>query len=246
MADPLPQAGEPLDEDSHPILGVRDRRDVVAQIRPDDARVDDLRRPPERITDVARCLGRRRGGHAEQRRLAELRQCVANEEVVGAEVVPPHAHAVHLVDDDEADPDRAEHVEEAGLAQALGRGVDDPLLARGDACESGRDLVCRERGVDEGCGRRDLRGELVDLVLHERDQGREHERRLGTQHRGELVREGLAGSGRHERERVATGDGRAHDLLLAGTEGVEAEELAEWCLEVAQAGEYRSGAERRP
>ena len=46
--------------------------------------------------------------------------------------------------------------------------------------------------------------------------------------------------GRHERERVAAGNRRAHDVLLPGSEGVEAEEVAQRGEEIGQAGEYRS------
>ena len=53
-----------------------------------------------------------------------------DEEVVGAEVVAPHAHAVHLVHDDEPDADVGEELDEARLPQALRRGVDESRLAR--------------------------------------------------------------------------------------------------------------------
>ena len=80
-------------------------------------------------------------------------------------------------------------------------------------------------------------GQLVDLVLHQRDQRREDERRLGPQHRRELVGERLAGAGRHQRERVAALDGGADDLLLAGPEVGEAEELAQAGAEIAHPNE---------
>ena len=93
---------------------------------------------------------------------------------------------------------------------------------------------------------RDPGRQLVHLVLHERDQRRQDERRLGTEHRGELIRERLSRAGRHERERVAAGDRRAHDVLLPGPEGVEAEELAQRCDEIGQAGEYRNAPRVTP
>ena len=71
------------------------------------------------------------------------------------------------------------------------------------------------------------RRQLVDLILHQRDQRREDERRLGPQHRRELVGERLARAGGHQRERVAALDGRAHDLLLAGPELVEPEQSSQ-------------------
>ena len=228
-----------IDEDRDPVLRVGDLLDVVAQVRAHHARVDDVERASERLPDVARRLRRRRGGHPEQRRFAQRLETAPDEEVVGAEVVAPHAHAVHLVHDDETDADVGQEIDEARLPQALGRRVDEALVSGGHAGESRGRLLRRERGVDERRGRRDLRRELVDLVLHERDQRREDERRLGAQHRGELVRERLARAGRHERERVAACDRGAHDVLLPGPEGVEAEELAQRGEEIGQAREYR-------
>ena len=129
------QGVEPLDEDRDAVLGVRDLLDVVPEVRPHDARVDDLERPPERVTDLACHRGCRGGRHPEERRLAELGQRAVNEEVVRPEVVPPHAHAVHLVDDDEADADLGEHGDESRLAQALRRRVDEPRLSGRDGGE---------------------------------------------------------------------------------------------------------------
>ena len=90
-----------------------DLLDVVAQVRSHDARVDDLERAPERASDVVGRLRRRGRGHPEERRLAERLEPAPDEEVVGPEVVPPHAHAVHLVHDHEADADPGEQVDEA-------------------------------------------------------------------------------------------------------------------------------------
>ena len=133
---------EPLDEGREPIVGVRDPLDVVAQVRTHDARVDDLERASERLPDVPRRLGRRGRGQPEERRVAERLEAPADEEVVGPEVVSPHAHAVHLVDDDEPDADLGEKLDEARLPQALRRRVDEtgvaPLRRRPGAPSSPR------------------------------------------------------------------------------------------------------------
>ena len=238
------QRTQPFDEDRDPVLGVRDFLDVVAQVRAHHTRMDGLELPSEREADVPRRLGRRRRGHPEEGRIAERLEPAPDEEVVGPEVVPPHAHAVHLVHDHEPDADLGQEVDEARLAQALGRGVDEAGLAGGHTGEARRRFLRRERRVDEGRRRGDLRRQLVHLILHERDQRREHERRLRTEHRRELVRQRLPGARRHECERVPPGDRRAHDVLLPGPEGVEAEGLAQRCDEIGQAREYCSGLGR--
>ncbi len=75
---------------------------------------------------------------------AELLERAPDEEVVGAEVVSPHAHAVHLVHDHEPDPDLGEHRDEARLPQALGCGVDETGLPGRDVGEPRRRLLGRE------------------------------------------------------------------------------------------------------
>ena len=55
----------------------------------------------------------------------------AEREVVGAEVVAPLAHAVRLVDDEEAHRAREQQIEEVAILEALGREVEDLALAVG-------------------------------------------------------------------------------------------------------------------
>ena len=122
---------QPPDERAQAVLLAVDDLDVVAQVRPDDARADDLGLPAERGRDLPlRRRGRRRR-HAEDRRPAERVESAADEEVVGPEVVAPHADAVHLVDHDEADVDPRDRVEEVPLAEPLGGDVEEPVAALG-------------------------------------------------------------------------------------------------------------------
>ena len=238
------QLVQPPDERPQARFLAVDELDVVAQVGPDDARAHDLRLAAEGSGDLA--LRRRRGGrgHAEDRRTAERVQGSPDEEVVGPEVVPPHAHAVHLVDHDEPDVDPGDRLEEAARAQTLRRDVEQAVAALGDTAEARRRLVRVERGVDQRRLRRDLGRELVELILHQRDQGAEDERRRRPQHRRELVGERLAGAGRHQRERVAAVDGRTNDGLLAGPEVLESEQPCQRGLELAHAITVRSGSER--
>jgi hypothetical protein len=89
--------------------------DVVAEVRAHDARVHDLERAAERVADLAGHGGRRGRGHSEERGRLELLERTTDEEVVGPEVVTPHAHAVHLVHHHEPDPDLRQHRDEARL-----------------------------------------------------------------------------------------------------------------------------------
>ncbi len=224
---------QPAEQRPQALLAVLRALDVVAEVRAVHARAHDLERPAQRLGDRFGIRRRRGRGHPEHGGLAEHVERATDEEVVGPEVVPPHAHAVHLVDHDEPDADPAERLDEPLLPQPLRSGVEKPGLARGDRREARRRLVRRERGVDEGRRRRNLRRELVHLVLHQRDQRREDERGGGPQHRGELIRQRLAGAGRHERERVPAFHRGTDHVLLPWAEVVEAELLPQSRAKVA-------------
>jgi hypothetical protein len=58
--------------------------------------------------------------------------------------------------------------------------------------------------------------QVINLILHQRDERRHHDRDARQQHRGQLEAERLAGSGRHHREHVAAVQHGAHERLLAG------------------------------
>ncbi len=161
---------QPADERAQAVFLAVDDLDVVAQVRPDDARADDLGLPAERGGDLPLRGRRRRGGHAEDRGPAERVEGAADEEVVRPEVVAPHADAVHLVDHDEADVDPRDRVEEVPLPKPLRGDVEEPVSALGRRAQPGGRLVRVERRVDQRRLRRDLRRQLVDLVLHQRDQ----------------------------------------------------------------------------
>ncbi len=231
------QLSQPPDERPQPILLAVDDLDVVAEVRPDDARAHDLRLAPERDRDLTLGGRRRRRGHPEDRGPAELVERAPDEEVVRAEVVPPHADAVHLVDHDQADVDARDRVEEVALPQAFGRHVEQAVAPLRRGTQPRGRFVRIERGVDQRRLGRDLGRQLVDLVLHQRDQRREHERRRRPQHRGELVRERLARAGGHQGEGVAAVDRGADDLLLAGPEVGESEQALKRGPELAHANE---------
>ena len=239
MALPSSTAPQPLDEDPEAILVAADLLDVVAEVRPDDARPHDGEVTAERRRDLRRRGGRRGGGHPEHGRVAERLERAPDEEVVGPEVVAPHADAMHLVDHDEADADRTQRLDERGVAEALGRRVEDARAALGDVADPAPPSPpASSEELTNVAVAAISRRQLVDLVLHQRDQRREDERRLRPQHCGELVGERLPGARRHQRERVAALDGRADDVLLAGPEVVEAEEIcAVGAWQIAHANE---------
>jgi len=67
----------------------------------------------------------------------------------------------------------------------------------------------------------------VDLVLHQRDQCRNHDRHSLQQRRRQLIAEALARPGRKDCERRSAGEQCLDDLLLPGAKGIEAEPRCE-------------------
>ena len=137
--------------------------------------------------------------------------------VLRPEVVSPLADAVRLVDGEQGDGHRVQQVEEAVEHQALGRDVEQVQLAgakRGD--DAGR-LGSRERRVQVG-GSDTVRAQRIDLVLHERDEGRDDDRGSLAEQRRDLEAERLAAAGGHEHERAATADDVVDDLALVRAE----------------------------
>ena len=202
---------------------------VEREVGPLEARHDDLRlRAPtlpqaQVLDDVAphgvgggggdgqQAHGGRQGGH----HLAQM-------QVVGAEVVAPGADAVRLVDGQHGQRRLAQRVEEAWVAETLGRHVDELAVAHAQLRQALGRLVGGEGGVQEGGGDAPRR-EGVHLVLHQRDERRDDHRRPPRHQRGQLEAEAFARPRRHDDERVAPLQHGAHHALLPGAEGPEAE-----------------------
>ena len=66
-----------------------------------------------------------------------------------------------------------------------------------------------------------------DLIVHQRDQRRNHDRGAGAAQGGKLVAQALAAAGRHQHQRVAAGHDVPHRRLLQAAEGREAEDAAQ-------------------
>ena len=156
-----------------------------------------------------------RGGRGERAdlELAEDGRALPDALIVGAEVMPPLADAVRLVDDDQRGMMLFEEVVELGGAEALGGEVEEFELPVGGGAHGGGLLRGCDGAVEAGGGEA-VRVEGVDLILHEGDEGRDDERVAGTHHRGQLVAERLAGARRHDDAQLLAGQDAPDDLLL--------------------------------
>ena len=91
---------------------------------------------------------------------------------------------------------------------------------------AGPSLVELQRGIDGG----DLEAEArhgVHLILHERDQRRDHEHRAVEQSRRQLVSERLARARGHQGNAILAGQHRFNDFALPWPELVKPEDIAE-------------------
>jgi len=113
--------------------------------------------------------------------------------------------------------DFVDRAHEAVAAEAFGSDVDQFVVAIDHAPDARLLFGGGKAAVDEG-RRNSVSVEPIDLVLHQRDQWRYHNRQPVTSDRRKLVAETLTTAGRHDAERVfATHDG-VDDRTLTGPE----------------------------
>ena len=176
---------------------------------------------PQLLHDIGGDLARSGRGEGQHRQVAEAPLEPGQVAIGGAEVVAPLADAVRLVDGDQRELHVFERPADLRL-QPFGRAVDQLVLAAADGLGARAPLLLRQRRVEErGAQPHLLHG--VDLILHERDQRRDHQREA-HQPRRNLIGERLAGAGRHHADAVAPGEDGVDDLLLPGAKRVVAEQ----------------------
>ena len=143
-----------------------------------------------------------------------------------------------FVDGDEAGFLFREHLGEVGDAHALGCDEEELEGAVEVVAAGLAGFVAGEAGVDAGDAKAGG-GELVGLVVHEGDEGRDDEGSAAAGDGGELVAEGFSCSGGHDEQDVAAVGGGAADGFLIGAEGREAEGLVEQGGEIHQPAQFR-------
>ena len=172
--------------------------DRIADIGPIEARDDHpLDRNAQLLGDVG--AGMRIGGRG-QRQPGHLRKGIHQrfeQPVIGAEVMPPFADAVRLVDREQAERRGGQQLAEMPRRSALGRDIQKVELAVAEARDRlGAVLVDagQRGGADADC----FGG--AQLVVHQRDQRADHDATSVHHHRGQLVTQRLARAGRHDRQ----------------------------------------------
>ena len=111
--------------------------------------------------------------------------------VLGPEVVAPFADAMRLVDRDQVDVPALQLGEEAGEHQPLGRDVEEPEFAVAKAAQPRACLRPSSREEFRNVAGHAARLQCIDLVFHQRNQRRDHDRQAGLHERGKLEAERL-------------------------------------------------------
>ena len=123
-------------------------------------------------------------------------------EIAGAKILPPLGDAMRLVDGDHGDGQRAANAQKTRRKQALGGDVDQLVLPAGEVSEGNVHLSLGERAVEKR--RRHARLlECRHLILHQRNERRDHQRASRQRQRRHLIANGLARTGRHHGQDVA-------------------------------------------
>ena len=134
-----------------------------------------------------------------------------------------------LIDRQQADARAAQLRDRIGLGEPLGRHIDETQSALRHIAQNGAGLFESIGGI-EARSRDPVALELGDLVAHQRDQRRHHNRQPVAQQRRQLVAQRLTAAGRHHRKHVAPAEDRFDDLGLAGPELRKAEHAVQQVL----------------
>src|ERR1051325_6429638 len=189
-------------------------------------RRDDHLRP--RQSQHAENLGARGGGGAagegEGGGIAEEIPVLAQAAVQPAKLVPPFDDAVRLIYREQRDRRARANQAADQRAQSLGSAIEELQAAREGRLEDGALLVGRKQAVQ--VSRRDpTPPQRGAPALHQRDEGRDHEREPVRHERGELEAKRLPGAGGEDGENVVPGEERPDDSELVDAQGPVAEVL---------------------
>jgi hypothetical protein len=165
--------------------------------------------------------GQRNGG-----RVTEAPADVAELRILGAEVVAPLADAVGLVDREKLGLERRQKRLEVRREEPLGGDVEQSVEADLELADDLTLVGGAERAVQHRCVD-PLVAQLLDLILHQRDQRRDHDRQPAGDRRGELIAQRFARPRRHNAQHVLAAQDVLDHLPLGRAELIKAEEVLE-------------------
>ena len=186
----------------------------VAQVRAVEARHEHLGPlEVELLHDVPPHPLRRRRRQRQQRRPREHVAKLPQVAVVRPELVPPLGDAMRLVDGDQAHPQPAQEPAKPLDGQPLRRDVQDLDESLSNLPHHPLDVPQRKRAVNKP-SRNAIGVQPVHLVLHQRDQRRDHQRHPIHRQRRQLVAQRLPTARRHQQQRVPASQHPPYNNLL--------------------------------
>ena len=126
------------------------------------------------------------GGERDPRHAGEFPLQDVEREVVGAEVVAPLRNTMRFVDGEEGDLCLVQEFQRARLQQALRRDVQEVDAAFAQRTLGREDLLRGQRGVQEASANAEFT-QRAHLILHQRNQWRDHDARALACQRRHLV-----------------------------------------------------------
>ena len=200
---------------------------AVDQVRPIERADEHLRlAQPQLADDVVADVGRRGGRVGVERHVRKTVFEHAQAAILRPEVVTPFADAVGLVDGQERQRHLLQKIERPIGEQPLGREIQQLQSLGFDFVGDLALLGSGERAVDASRADAAIH-ERVDLILHQRDQRRDHDRQPGHGERRRLEAETLAAAGGQHHERIAALDDGPHRLGLQRAEVVVAPDFSQ-------------------
>ena len=190
----------------------------VADIRPVEAADESFRavEPEPRHDLLARGLVRR-SGKRQARRSRKLVLEHIQPQIVLAKVMTPLRYAVRFVDCDQGNIDPPQQIHRAvfPMQEPFRRQIQQIELAAAKRRLDPLLLGIGKAGVEKG-SRHPMLAQGRHLILHQRDQRRNHQPGPRAQHRRQLIAKRFSSARGHQHQRIAPTKNRAHDLFLPG------------------------------
>ena len=167
------------------------------------------------LQNVVPHLPRRAGGERRNRKLGKAGAQPAQLPVIRSKFVPPLGNAMRLIHRKEADRNFRQPIESISRGQPLRRKIKQPIFAARRFLHHLPPFRRTLQTIDHRRRNAHLR-QLRRLVLHQRDQRRNHHRRLPRNHRRKLVAQRLPAPSRHHHASIVRGQQTPDNILLLG------------------------------
>ena len=206
-----------LDKGGQLLLGPPDLKAEIGPVKACDhpQGIAQLQNLGDVLAHCLRCRGGKGGNHGAW---DENVQKIHNFQIAGPEILAPLGDAVGLVHRHQGDLPGLDGLQKAVGQQPLRGHIDDLVHSGLNVAVDQPDLGRGQGAVDIGCGYTGI-FQGHDLVPHQGDQGRDHQRDPFQQQGGDLVAQALAAAGGHNAEGILPPELRIDQRLLPAPKG---------------------------